>query len=53
MNIPTAANKTVSSNVIGIRAGKGKFGFPPIFIGQSWVNTQPMQASAVVVPVIP
>ena len=42
-----------TGKVIGINAGKGKCGLPPMFRGQSFVNIQPMQDSAVAVPVMP
>ena len=51
--IPTAANKTVNSNVIGIHAGKEKFGLPPKFKGQSVVKIQVIPPNAVAVPVMP
>ena len=50
--MPTAENNTVNSKVMGIQAGKAKCGLPPIFKGQSLVNTQLMNVSAVVVPVM-
>ena len=51
--MPTAAQSTVNSKVIGIQAGKAKFGLPPMFTGQSLVKTQVMKVTAVVVPIIP
>ena len=45
--IPTEANKTVNSNVIGIHAGNEKKGLPPKFNGQSIVNAQVIKPTAV------
>jgi len=38
---------------MGMNAGSGKCGLPPIFKGQSLVKTQPIAPKAIVVPVIP